>query len=115
MQGAEAGTCHMMAAQIHCNYLEHAFRQRCTTSPPLSLTPLFIPPGHMSVTKFCGQLKMAVVVWVCVTVCVCVPGQVYAFCHLIICIFSPALSSPAMLYLFSVLLSTGCRRRSRGN
>lgn len=28
-----AGTCHMMAAQINCNYLVHAFRPRTPPSP----------------------------------------------------------------------------------
>lgn len=45
-----AGTCHMMAAQINCNYLVHAFRPR-TPRLPASLSAFSIPSGKMSVPK----------------------------------------------------------------
>lgn len=121
-----AGTCHMMAAQINCNYLVHAFRPRY----PLSQHPFLhsqLPLGKCQFQKCCGQLKMALAVLVgvslcvcvcigggCVRVCrwgctcrcvyVCVPAHVYAFCHLIICIFS---ALTCIFIVFSVLFSTG--------
>lgn len=56
--GGVAGTCHMMAAQINCNYLVHAFRSRTPPLPALFLHTQS-PLGKCQFQKFCGQLKMA--------------------------------------------------------
>lgn len=117
-----AGTCHMMAAQINCNYLVHAFRPRYPLSPCTPLHCSQLPLGKCQFQKCCGQLKMALDALVGVPLCVCVYRCVCEGVYVCLCVCACSclcVLSPNHLHIlcpdlhiYSILCFASDRRKS---
>lgn len=77
--GAAAGMCHLTAAQMNCNYLEHAFRHWRHAPKVMGCSSL----RQMSVTNFAVNKMASLVIYVCVYVCVREGVRVRALLHFV--------------------------------